>query len=162
MPKKKKYTNLRWLWLSGFLIVIDQITKSWVSQVLLLYQAVPISKYISLTLAHNQGAAFSFLEGAGGWQRWFFISVAVIVSIVIFVWLFRLPKPKPWLACALSLVMGGALGNLLDRIVFGYVVDFVHFHVNNWYWPAFNVADSSICIGTFILILALRCFRSAA
>ncbi len=152
--------SLVWLWLSALVIGLDLLTKWVVEYYLIIYQQVPIiDGFFAITLAYNPGAAFSFLADAGGWQRWFFIAVAVGVSVMLLLWLARLPREK-WLeAMALSLVLGGALGNLYDRVVHGHVVDFilVHWH-DNWYFPAFNVADSAITVGAALLILDI--FRS--
>ncbi len=155
-------SGLVWVWLSAVVIALDLLTKWIVEGRLIIYQQVPvIENMFAITLAYNPGAAFSFLADAGGWQRWFFIAVAVGVSIMLLVWLARLPRQK-WLeAVALSLVLGGALGNLYDRIVHGHVVDFilVHWH-DSWYFPAFNIADSAITVGAVLLILDM--FRSPA
>jgi signal peptidase II len=109
--------------------------------------------FFNLTLLHNTGAAFSFLSEAGGWQRWFFALVALIISAVILLWLKRLPRDKVWLAVALALVLGGALGNVWDRITLGYVIDFLDIYYQGWHWPAFNIADSAISVGAAMLII---------
>lgn len=142
---------LKWLSLSILVIIADQVTKYLVSNQLSLHQDIPVLSFFSITLAHNEGAAFSFLAGAGGWQRWFFTGIAVTVSTVLFIWLKRLEKNEKWLACALTLILGGAIGNLYDRVSLGYVVDFLHFYWNNWHFPAFNVADSAITVGAIML-----------
>jgi len=144
---------LKWLWLSFVVVVFDQITKYMVSDALHLYQSIPLMPSLNLVLAHNSGAAFSFLSDAGGWQRWFFTVVAIAVSIVIVVWITRLKQNEKRLAVALSLVLGGAIGNVWDRIVHGYVIDFIDLYYGDWHWPAFNVADSAICIGAVLLII---------
>ncbi len=144
---------LKWLWLSAVVIVLDQITKYMVSDSLLLFQSVPIMPSLNMVLAHNTGAAFSFLSDAGGWQRWFFAVLAMVVSVVIVVWMKRLKQNEQRLAVALSLVLGGAVGNAWDRLVHGYVVDFIDIYYGDWHWPAFNVADSAITVGAVLLIL---------
>ncbi len=144
---------LKWLWLSVVVIVLDQVTKQMVTDSLHLYQSIPVFPSLNLVLAHNSGAAFSFLSDAGGWQRWFFSVIAIVISIVIVVWITRLKKNELWLAVALSLVLGGAIGNVWDRIAHGYVIDFIDVYYGEWHWPAFNVADSAICIGAVLLIL---------
>ncbi len=144
---------LKWLWLSVVVIVFDQVTKYMVTDSLHLYQSIPIFPSLNLVLAHNSGAAFSFLSDAGGWQRWFFTVIAIVVSIVIVVWITRLKQNELRLAVALSLVLGGAIGNVWDRIAHGYVVDFIDVYYGEWHWPAFNVADSAICIGAVLLII---------
>ena len=150
---------LRWLWLSAFLVVLDQISKQLASAYLELQQPVQVVPHFYLTLLHNTGAAFSFLSDAGGWQRWFFAALALVVSAVIVIWLARLPRGSRWLAIALALVLGGALGNLVDRVVLGYVVDFIQVYLPflPWRifnpWPAFNVADSAITVGAIMLVV---------
>ncbi len=143
---------LKWLWFSVAVFVLDLLTKLWASSALNLYEAVPIVPFFNITLAHNTGAAFSFLADAGGWQRWFFTGIAVVVSVVIIVWLKRLPSHEKLQACGLAAVLGGALGNVLDRVMHGYVVDFLDFYYGNYHWPAFNVADIAIVCGAGLLI----------
>jgi len=143
---------LKWLWLSLLVIVLDQISKIWVSSSLSLYEAIPVTPFFNITLAHNTGAAFSFLADAGGWQRWFFTAIAAVVSVVIIVWLKRLPADERLQASALALVLGGAIGNVVDRLMHGHVVDFLDFYYGDYHWPAFNVADSAICVGAVLLI----------
>lgn len=118
-----------------------------------MYQPIPIVPGFNLTLMHNTGAAFSFLSQAGGWQRWFFIGIASVVSIVIIVWMNGLPKNKYWLLTALALILGGAIGNVCDRIILGYVIDFIEVYYGDMFWPAFNIADSAITIGAIMLII---------
>jgi len=144
---------LKWLWLSALVIVFDQVTKYMVTDSLQLFQSIPIMPSLNLVLVHNSGAAFSFLSDAGGWQRWFFAVIAMVVSVVIVVWLKRLKSSERRLAVALSLVLGGAVGNVWDRIVHGYVIDFIDVYYGGWHWPAFNVADSAICVGAALLII---------
>ncbi|MGE8500112.1 MAG: signal peptidase II [Pseudomonas sp.] len=160
MLNPSRFGRLSWLWLSLLVFVVDQVTKFWFDNNLSMYQQiVVIPDYFSWTLAYNTGAAFSFLAGASGWQRWFFAAVAVVVSIVLVVWLKRLKSDETWLAVALALVLGGALGNLVDRVVFGHVVDFILVHwQNRWYFPAFNIADTAISLGA--ILLALDMFKS--
>lgn len=152
--------RLSWLWLSVLVLVIDQVSKSHFESSLSIYQQiVVIPNYFSWTLAYNTGAAFSFLADSSGWQRWLFALIAVVVSAVLVVWLKRLGRSETWLAVALALVLGGALGNLYDRIVLGHVIDFVLVHwENRWYFPAFNFADSAITVGA--IMLALDMFKS--
>jgi signal peptidase II len=144
---------LIWLWLSALVIVVDQITKRIVDTTMQLYQSIELIPYFQLTYMRNQGAAFSFLSGAGGWQRWFFIALAVIASVFICFWLKKLNRSQRWEAIAWSLVLGGALGNLIDRIIYGYVIDFLDVYIGDWHWPAFNVADSAITLGVAMLLL---------
>jgi signal peptidase II len=119
---------------------------------------VPILPVFDLKLLYNTGAAFSFLAGQSGWQRWFFSAIAIAVSVMLIYWLRPLPKSNVWLAIALSLVLGGALGNLFDRIAFGHVIDFISVHWNEYYFPAFNIADSAITVGA--IMLAVDVFRN--
>ena len=144
---------LVWLWLSALVIVVDQITKRVIDSAMQLHQTIELIPYFQLTYMRNQGAAFSFLSGAGGWQRWFFIGLAIVASVFIFVWLRKLDTSRRREAVAWALVLGGALGNLIDRILYGYVIDFLDVYVGDWHWPAFNVADSAITVGVALLLL---------
>lgn len=160
MPNASRFGRLSWLWLSLLVFVVDQASKFWFDNNLSMYQQiVVIPDYFNWTLMYNTGAAFSFLADAAGWQRWFFAAIAVAVSAVLVVWLKRLKPDETWLAVALALVLGGALGNLVDRVVFGHVVDFILVHwQHRWYFPAFNVADMAITGGA--ILLALDMFKS--
>ncbi|ATJ84324.1 signal peptidase II [Halomonas beimenensis] len=143
---------LRWLWLAVAWVVLDLGTKALASSLLAYAQPVAVLPFFDLTLLHNTGAAFSFLADHPGWQRWFFATVAVAASVGLTLWLRRLKADEKWLAASLALIIGGALGNLYDRLVHGYVVDFLSFHVAGWYYPAFNVADIGITLGAIGLI----------
>src|SRR5271163_3655711 len=144
----------RWLFLSACVVLADQISKSYIAQHFGEFEHISILAVLDITRMHNVGAAFSFLASASGWQRWVFIGLAVVVSIGITVWLFKLPRgAHTALAVGLALVLGGALGNVIDRIRLGYVIDFIHFHWDRAYFPAFNVADSAITVGADCLIL---------
>lgn len=134
-------------------IVIDQITKWVASSSLTLHEQNPVMPSFNFTLMHNYGAAFSFLSNAGGWQRWFFTIIAIVISIVLVVWITRLKSNEKWLGVALGLVLGGAIGNLIDRMAYGYVVDFIQWYYDRFYWPAFNIADAAISVGAVILLL---------
>ncbi|MDM7857240.1 signal peptidase II [Thiopseudomonas acetoxidans] len=155
--------QLKWLWLTLFVLVLDQASKQWFENNLSLYeQVVIIPDLFSWTLAYNRGAAFSFLADETGWQRWFFALIAVVASSVLLVWLKRLQSHERWVGIALALVLGGALGNLYDRVVLGHVVDFILVHwKTQWYFPAFNVADSAITVGAIMLILDMLMNSSA-
>jgi len=147
----------RWLMLAVAIIVLDQLTKMAVRETLSVHEVVPIAPFLNLTLVHNTGAAFSFLNDAGGWQRWLFIGLAFAVSAGIVVWLLRHGDERSWYTLALTLVLGGAVGNLCDRLTLGYVIDFIDVYYQDWHWPAFNVADSAITIGaTLLLVDALK------
>lgn len=144
----------RWLFLSAFVIVADQVTKLLVINRFELYESRFVFEYLNFTRLHNTGAAFSFLAGASGWQRWFFIFLGLGVSVFIMAWLRNLPrKGQAWLSAGLALILGGALGNVIDRIAHGHVIDFLHFHYGDWFFPAFNVADSAITAGAACLII---------
>ena len=145
--------RLRWLILSLLVVAADQATKLWVLAALQPREVIPVLPVFNLTLVFNEGAAFSFLAGAGGWQRWLFVGVAVAVSTVLIAWLWRLKPEERLTAAGLSLVAGGAVGNLIDRLAYGRVVDFLDFYWRAWHWPAFNVADSAITVGVGLLLL---------
>jgi signal peptidase II len=143
----------RLLWLSLAIVVIDQATKLWVDSSFSLHERMTvIDGFFDLTLAYNTGAAFSFLADQNGWQRWFFTGLTVVISIVLFIWLRRLHPAHLLTALAICLVLGGAIGNLIDRVAHGHVVDFLLFYIDPWYFPAFNVADSAITTGVVLLI----------
>ena len=154
---------LKWLWLSGLIIVLDQTTKLLAEAQLEPYHAVPLNSWFNLTLMYNTGAAFSFLADAGGWQRWLLLGLALVVSIVLLVLLVRLRSGQRGLAIALALVLGGAIGNIIDRLFYGHVIDFIdiyHSALSGWpgfsphgHWPAFNIADASIFCGAALLLL---------
>ncbi|PIE40996.1 MAG: signal peptidase II [Gammaproteobacteria bacterium] len=149
---------LVWLWLSLVVVVLDYITKLITINTMALHERIEIFSFFNITRAHNTGAAFSFLAGQGGWQRWFFATISIGVSIALVIWLKKLPKNDRWMACCLTLIIGGAIGNLYDRLVYGYVVDFLDFHGSIFnavlgysHFPAFNVADIAISIGAFMM-----------
>jgi signal peptidase II len=144
----------RWLWLSALVIALDQGTKWMAEAALDPYLPVPLVPSLNLTLMYNEGAAFSFLAGAGGWQRWFFAGLATLVTIALGVWLHRLKATERLTAIGIALVMGGAVGNLIDRILTGRVVDFIDVYYAGWHWPAFNLADSAISLGVVLLLVA--------
>jgi signal peptidase II len=144
---------LRWLWLSVIVIVLDQATKYLASSQLQFHVPVPVMPSFNWFLSHNTGAAFSFLSDAGGWQRWFFIGLAAVVAVIIVSWLKKLEGQQAWLAAALSLILGGAIGNVIDRIYHGYVIDFIQWYYESYYWPSFNIADTAISVGAAILII---------
>jgi signal peptidase II len=160
---------LKWLWLSGLVVLLDQASKTLASQLLEVYQSAEFIPLLQFTLLHNKGAAFSFLSSAGGWQRWLFTLLALVVSGIIVAWLRRLPAQERLQAAGLALVLGGALGNVIDRITLGYVVDFIDFYYPaeqclplfskvvttgvECHWPAFNIADSAIFVGVVLLII---------
>ena len=144
---------LKWLWLAVIVIVLDQLTKQIAANVLEMYQPVAVMPMFNWTLMHNTGAAFSFLSDEGGWQRWFFTTVAIIVSTVLIAWTSKLKADEKWQAIAFALILGGAIGNVIDRIAHGYVIDFIDVYYQQWHWPAFNIADSGIFVGVAVLII---------
>lgn len=145
--------QLWWLLIAAVVIAVDLWTKSLAVELLTYRQPVPILPVLDFTLLHNRGAAFSFLGAAGGWQRWLFVLIALAVSILLVVWIMRLKPTDRWVSIALSLILGGALGNLYDRVTLGYVVDFIHAHWGNSYFPAFNIADSAITVGAIMILI---------
>ena len=152
---------LNYVWVSALVFVLDQVSKWWVTSWLSLYESVPVTSFFNIMLTHNRGAAFSFLAQAGGWQRWFFVVMATVVSAILLVWLKRLRARAKLEALAVSMVLGGALGNLIDRLMLGYVVDFLDFHWQNVYhFPTFNIADSAICVGATLLIISTLLAKS--
>ena len=143
-----------WLVLSVCIVLADQLSKDYITRHFGEFEFISVLPVLDITRMHNVGAAFSFLASASGWQRWLFIGLAAVVSLAITVWLCRLPRgTRVLLAAGLALVLGGALGNLIDRIRLGYVIDFIHLHWNRAYFPAFNVADSAITVGAGLLLL---------
>jgi signal peptidase II len=147
-----KDTGLRLWWLMLLVLVADQISKQVVIANMQLFDSIELLPFFNFTYVRNYGAAFSLLSDAGGWQRWFFTIIAVVISCVLAVWLARNNKTQLKLNLALSLVLAGAIGNLIDRSIYGYVIDFFHLYYQNWHYPAFNIADSAICIGAALLI----------
>lgn len=142
-----------WLWLSVIIVVLDQWTKSIASAELKMYVAIPVNDFLNWTLMHNEGVAFSFLADQSGWQRWFLSVLAIAIVVWLLVWMYQNSKSMKLQNISLALVVGGAIGNVYDRLMLGYVVDFIELHYNENYWPAFNVADSAICLGAVLLIV---------
>jgi signal peptidase II len=142
-----------WLGLAALVAALDQWSKALAVAQLDYGRPVALLPVFNLTLQYNTGAAFIFLSDAGGWQRWFFSAVAVIASAAICIWLVRLHRGERMLAASLSLILGGALGNLWDRLTLGYVVDFISVHYSGWYFPTFNIADSAVTVGAGLMIL---------
>jgi len=144
---------LIYLWLSAFVVVLDQLTKAVIQGTLQLGQVIVLLPVLEITRVNNLGAAFSFLGNASGWQRWLFASLAAVVSVALLLWLRRIDRRARLLASGVALILGGALGNLIDRLRLGHVVDFVNAHWGVHYFPTFNVADSAITIGAGLLLL---------
>jgi len=142
----------RWLLIAAIIIVLDQYTKTLIVNHFQLHEGRYVTSFFNLVRAHNPGAAFSFLAGAGGWQRWFFTGIALAATVFIIVML-RKQGDQKLFALALTLILGGAIGNAVDRLIHGYVVDFLQFHWSGWAFPSFNVADSAITLGAILLIV---------
>lgn len=160
MPRRRmsvlRKTAYPWLSLSVLVLILDQLTKAWVTNNMDYGEINRLLPFLNITLVHNPGAAFSFLADAGGWQRWFFASVSGVISLILFIWITRTPREDHHLqAAALASILGGALGNLWDRLDYGYVIDFIDFYIKNWHWPAFNIADTAITIGAVLLLLQI-------
>jgi len=145
-------TGLRWLWLTLLCLLVDQVTKHWVAGTFDYKETLVVFPFFNLFYIHNTGAAFSFLADQGGWQRWFFTAIASIASIVFLVWMAKTPKQQRLLSIAFALILSGAVGNLIDRALFGYVIDFLDFHWAGYHFAAFNIADSVIFIGAALMI----------
>ena len=166
MTEAKTTSNARFFaWMSVALLVVvaDQVTKWAIIEWVSLYERIPINSFINLTHQRNTGAAFSFLADAGGWQRWFFVVLATSVSGVIAVWLWRIRHAgQTVLTAGLALVLGGAVGNLIDRASLGYVTDFIQVWFGNWPFPSFNIADAGISVGAAFLIIDALFFSGRA
>ena len=152
MPDIKTNKLSQWLWITLLVIILDQVTKILADFYLNYHQPVAIVPLFNLTLMYNKGAAFSFLSNAGGWQRWFFITLSLVISIVLFIWLRKLRADQRLQIISIAMILGGAVGNLIDRSIYGYVIDFIDVYYQQHHWPAFNIADSAISIGAVLLI----------
>ena len=148
-----------WFLLSFVVVIVDQVSKYLVSLFLTPYKPLPVFPMFNLILAYNSGAAFSFLSGAGDWHRWFFAGFSFVVSIMLALWLYRTPSHARLLLIGISLILGGAVGNLIDRVYYGYVVDFIDLYYKHHHFATFNVADSAICIGAGFFLLDLLVSR---
>jgi len=146
-------SQYKYYFLSLILVIADQLTKMMVLGSLKLYESIEITSFFSLTHVHNYGAAFSFLADEDGWQQYFLVSISVIASIAIILWMSKTSTKQPYKLIALSLILSGAIGNLIDRAVFGFVIDFINLHYQDFYWPVFNVADTAITLGVILLLL---------
>ncbi len=149
-----KISNARWWYLLALIIIaLDQLSKHWIQSNFELYERLPLLSFLDFTLVYNEGAAWSFLSDAGGWQRWLFTAISLGVSVVLVVWIARLQANQYVLLIALTFILGGAVGNLIDRVLLGKVVDFVLVYYRDWYFPAFNVADAAISLGAAFMLL---------
>jgi signal peptidase II len=151
-----------WLVLSLIIVILDQATKYWAGTVLIPYDSSSVFSMVNFTLAFNTGAAFSFLSTAGEWARWFFAGFSFLISSLLLLWLIRTPANDKLQSTALAFILGGAVGNFYDRAVNGYVIDFIDVFYKKHHWPIFNLADTAICIGAFLLILDLILGKKAA
>jgi signal peptidase II len=153
-PQQAAASGWRWLWLTALVIALDQLSKWLVVRHMALYETIELLPVLNLYRTFNLGAAFSFLHDAGGWQRWFFIALGLGVGVAIVIWLRKLHwRTQALLSCSLSLILGGAIGNVIDRIRLGHVVDFIHAHWKDADFPAFNIADSAITVGAILLLI---------
>jgi len=141
-----------WLGIAAIVILLDQLSKITITRLFAYGDAQPLTSFFNLVLVYNKGAAFSFLAQSAGWQRYFFTAIGIIAALFI-VWLLKKNAGQRLFCSALALILGGALGNVIDRIAYGHVIDFLDFHVAGWHWPAFNLADSAICIGAVLFVL---------
>jgi signal peptidase II len=148
------HPQLKWLWISLLVVVFDQTTKQVAELLLPRHQAVNVIPYFDWYLTYNKGAAFSFLADAGGWQRWMFTLIAIVISGIIVQWMYKLPREETMTAVSLSLILGGAIGNLIDRVYLGHVIDYIQVWLGSYPWPAFNIADAAIFVGAAMLILS--------
>jgi len=141
--------------ISLFIIALDQLSKHWVLQHLTPYQPMSIIPMFNLMLAFNSGSAFSFLSDSGEWHRWFFMGFSACMSLVFIIWMIRLPARSKMQLVSLALILGGAVGNLIDRVLLGHVIDFIDLYYATYHWPAFNIADGAICVGAILLVFNL-------
>lgn len=152
VPESWRTSGLRWYWVVVLTIIMDQVSKQWILTHFSLYESVNVLPFFNIVYVRNYGAAFSFLSDAGGWQRWLFTLIAVGFSLVLTLWLRRQSASLWKLNLAYTLIIGGAIGNLIDRLMYGFVVDFLDFFWKTHHYPAFNVADSAICVGAALII----------
>jgi len=149
---KKSTGLLLWLGIALIIVLLDQVSKITMARLLVYGQSETITPYFNLVMVYNQGAAFSFLANSGGWQRWFFSGLALVVSLVI-IWMLKKNSTQRLFCWSLTLILGGAVGNLIDRLAYGHVIDFLDFHIGTLHWPAFNIADSAITVGAALFVL---------
>ena len=153
MPESQTNSIKHWLWISALVVILDQASKLIAEATLTFREPFAIMPMFNFTLVYNEGAAFSFLSDAGGWQRWFFITLSCVISIALVVWLSKLSVRQRLLTTSIAFILGGAIGNLIDRSLYGHVIDFIDVYYQHHHWPAFNIADSAIFIGTVLLII---------
>lgn len=153
MRKPLLSTGLRWLWLAIVVLIVDLGSKQWILSHFMLGETQPLFPFLNLHYARNYGAAFSFLADRGGWQRWMFAGIAIAIALSLLVMMFRSSAQKRIANSAYALIIGGALGNLFDRMWHGFVVDFIDFYVGDWHFATFNIADTAICVGAALVVL---------
>ncbi len=153
-------TGLRWIWLILVILVLDINSKYLIMKHYSLGESISIVSFVNFTYVHNSGAAFGFFANKDGWQRWFLCIISVVISVSLLVIMYNLKHQERLFNMGYAMIIGGALGNLFDRIMYGVVIDFIDFYIGNWHYPNFNVADSSICIGTILIILKDFCRHS--
>ncbi|NKB47330.1 MAG: lipoprotein signal peptidase [Legionellales bacterium] len=153
--RRLNWINYQWLWVSGLVLLIDQLSKHWMLENLSLWQSVWVTHFFNVTLAFNTGAAFSVLAQASGWQNLFLLIMAMVISLIVLIWLGRATLRPRLPLIGLTLIFGGASGNIIDRFRHGHVVDFLDFHLGDYHWPVFNVADSAITIGAGLLMIQI-------
>lgn len=151
----RKKTALPWLWLSIAIIIVDQLSKLWMLHHLQYLQPMVLLPFLNFMLAFNAGAAFSFLGSAGGWQIYLFSGISLLIAALFVAWLYQTPRAYYWRGMALGLIIGGAIGNCIDRIRLNYVIDFIDFHIKGWHFATFNIADSAITVGAIFFIISL-------
>lgn len=149
-----KMVWVKWMCLSLLVVLVDQLTKFWALEAFSPYQIKEIFPVLNFTLAFNKGAAFSFLNSEGHWQNTFFIVIALVISTGLLIWFARIKEKALCERASISLILGGAIGNLIDRLHYGYVIDFIQCHIKDYYWPVFNIADSAICVGALLLLIS--------
>lgn len=146
-------SGLRWLWLALLVLVIDLVIKQAITTCFMLYETRRLIPFFNLHYTHNPGAAFNFLAGADGWQRWFFALIAIVIILLLLVLMYRSHASQKLSNIAYALIIGGAAGNLIDRLWHGFVIDMIDFYIGNWHFPTFNIADSAICIGAALVVI---------
>ncbi|AFP85770.1 lipoprotein signal peptidase [secondary endosymbiont of Heteropsylla cubana] len=149
-------TGLRWLWITPIVLLLDLGTKHWIMTCFWLGESIRFIPYINITYTYNLGSAFSFLANGGGWQCWVFSAIAILTTSILLIIMYYSSHQSRLSNIAYAMIIGGALGNLWNRMAYGVVIDFIDFYIGNWHWPTFNLADTSICIGTLLISLKER------
>lgn len=152
MLNRLRVSGWAWLWVTLVVILLDRISKHWVITHLDFFESLRLLPFLNFTLAYNTGAAFSFFDSGSGWQNILLGSLAMIVGVIVLAWLKKLSRAERFICISLCLILGGALGNVLDRLLYSHVIDFIDFHLSDWHFAIFNIADASICVGSFMLM----------